>query len=60
MSYINIYKVETVEEDRTLVVPRLGDHTERGGGEIGACVRILQLLDHLNDGEAIVITVNNS
>lgn len=63
MSYINIHKVEIIESEDEHAVPQIGDHnlvTSRNDGEeISACAKILQLLDDLNNGEAIVIRVNN-
>jgi hypothetical protein len=62
MSYINIHRVMTMPSEGELAVPQVGEHNEvaslRDGEEISACVRILQLLDELGSGEAIVITVN--
>jgi hypothetical protein len=64
VSYINIHKVEIESEgDDEHAVPMIGDHnlvtSRRDGEEISACAKILSLLDDLDNGEAIVIRVEN-
>lgn len=62
MSNINVHKVQTDPDGGMVVVPVIGRHTEvasfTDGEEISASVKILGLLDFLDNGEAIVITVN--
>lgn len=66
MSYINIWQADdshiSVDEDGEPIAIRMPldlDHTKSrltDGEEIHACVKILHLLDALDNGEALVIT----
>lgn len=65
MSYINLHKVSAMEEsgerDQILIQP-LHEGNEvasyRDGEELMAAVKLLRMLDGLDNGEALVITVN--
>ncbi len=59
MSDINIHKVETEQGPDGAVLALTDEnqvHSLTDGEEINACARILQLLDDLDNGEALVIT----
>jgi hypothetical protein len=62
MSRINIHAIQAAStgEDRNIIA-ELGldpdpDHSLRDGEEIAACIRILELLDDLDNGEALIVT----
>lgn len=59
MSYINIHKVEIEHGPGGAVLAVNGDnqaHALTDGEEIMACVKILALVDDLDNAEALVIT----
>ncbi|MFD9442120.1 hypothetical protein [Streptomyces sp. NPDC060001] len=63
MSYINVHKVKTMSEsggrDQTRIPPVHEGNEEfsaRDGEELSAASRIIDLLDELDNGEALVIT----
>ncbi|MFD3361581.1 hypothetical protein ACFWW5_00575 [Streptomyces albidoflavus] len=63
MSYINVYKVKTVEEngerEQTLIPPvHEGNevNSSREGEELSMAAQIINLVDRLDNGEALVIT----
>lgn len=60
MSTINIWRVETSENPDEVFVPTLekvrADVAESDTETLLAVVRVLRLLDELDNGEAIVIT----
>lgn len=53
MSYINIHQVQQTEIEA--VVDREPDESAIDGEEISACVEILDRLDSLPEGQALVI-----
>jgi hypothetical protein len=60
VSYINIYKTTTGDSQLEVNLPALQkgeeDHSLTDGEEIMACVKILQMLEDLDNGQALVIT----
>ncbi|MFF4478720.1 hypothetical protein ACFY1A_17120 [Streptomyces sp. NPDC001520] len=62
MSYIDIRKEDISEADGrdvvAIAVDHEPDHSLRDGEELMAAAKILELLDELDNGEAIVITVD--
>ncbi|PKA37930.1 hypothetical protein [Streptomyces sp. SM8] len=63
MSYINVYKVKTVaesgEREQTLIPPvHEGNevNSSREGEELSMAAQIIDLVDALDNGEALVIT----
>lgn len=63
MSYINVYKVKTVSEsgerDQTRIPPvHEGNevNSSREGEELSMAAQIIELVDGLDNGEALVIT----
>lgn len=60
MSYIHLHKVEIQEEaDGEHAVPMIGDHnlitSRRDGEELSAVAKLIQQLDDLGEGEALVV-----
>lgn len=65
MSYINVHKVRTMAESgarEQIQVPPVHEGNEvassREGEELSMAAQILELVDSLDNGEALVITVN--
>ncbi|GAA3018679.1 hypothetical protein [Streptomyces fulvorobeus] len=65
MSYINVHKINTVAENgerEQTHVPPIHEGNEvassREGEELSMAAQIIELVDDLDNGEALVITVN--